>query len=231
MQRIEGSDEIQASYCITNIVDALRELIENAMDAKATQIFIQVLWAPLNVIVQDNGIGISEFEYIGQQACTTKAGYGFRGVSLLYLRQLSERMSIVSRGDFLVQRKEFDKDRRGKITIEPSSLRGTIVRVDGLFSRYPLRRKLMKSERLEPKIRKMISERWLFRHDISFKYRSESFSFELPKRKSLVDALKFLNPSHDEYEKIGWDREGIRLHGIVSTQPTEMPHQFLRIVR
>jgi DNA mismatch repair ATPase MutL len=229
MQRIEGSDEIQASYCITSVVDALRELIENALDAEATQISIQVVWTTMSIIVQDNGIGISDLNYIGDLACTSRKGYGFRGLALVHLRQLSERMVITSRGDILVYRKEFEKHKRGRITMEPSSLKGTIVRLNGLFHLYPLQRRLMNPTRLEPKIRQMISERWLFRHDTSFKYRSERNSFELSKTKSLIDAARLLHPSKSEYESTLWHKEGLSFDGIIAIQPNEMFHQYIRI--
>ncbi|AIL64889.1 DNA mismatch repair protein MutL [Rickettsiales bacterium Ac37b] len=154
-------NRIAAGEVIERPASAVKELIENAIDAKATQIDILLQNAGRNLIqITDNGHGMNK-EELGiaiERHATSKleeddllniSYFGFRGEALPSIASVS-RMTITSRTK--------DSEHAWRITInggdkEPtipaSSLVGTIIEVRDLFFATPTRLKFLKSERTE----------------------------------------------------------------------------------
>lgn len=144
---------IAAGEVIDSLAAAVRELLENAIDAGATRLTVSV-WADLwRVQVADNGRGMSlaDLEVCAQAHSTSKirtrgdlgkiTSLGFRGEALHSLVQLGS-VEIFSRtGDGEGYRVTYDQ--KGEVTSAESSAiaPGTIVTVDQLFGTIPVRRK------------------------------------------------------------------------------------------
>ena len=154
-------NQIAAGEVVERPASALKELVENSIDAGATQIDIAIRNGGKTLLsVQDNGSGMSRDELIAatDRHATSKLPdddlvyiqhLGFRGEALPSIGAVS-RMTIESRG-------QDDSDSWG-ITVEagkksdpfPSSInKGTSVQIRDLFYATPARLKFMKTDRSE----------------------------------------------------------------------------------
>ena len=159
-RRISRVDErtakrISSGQVVTSLANVVKELLENAIDAKATVITIRLIEMGKELIeVIDNGFGIAarDFEILGQRHCTSKlndfeelssiSSFGFRGEAINSLCNLSE-VSIQTRHatDPFGTKLKLDTD--GKIVSkQPMAFNvGTTVSVINLFRDIPVRRK------------------------------------------------------------------------------------------
>ena len=150
---------IAAGEVIDSVAAVVRELAENAIDARATRLSVTVDMARWSVRVVDNGVGLSQADL--QQAAaansTSKiaratdlqgiASLGFRGEALHSLAQLST-LEICSYQRGADQGWRLRYDERGlPTTMEPSaSAPGTVVAVQNLFQRLEARRQALPSK-------------------------------------------------------------------------------------
>ncbi|KAL0135569.1 hypothetical protein V8B55DRAFT_1548463 [Mucor lusitanicus] len=84
--------QLRSSLVITSITQCIKELIENALDAKATNIDIFLDIEKFSLQVNDDGVGIQNLSRIGQRHVTSKCHtlsdikqlktYGYRGEAL-----------------------------------------------------------------------------------------------------------------------------------------------------
>ncbi len=153
-------NRIAAGEVVERPASALKELVENAIDAGATRIDIRLLSGGIDFIeVADDGCGMSPLE-MGlalERHATSKlpdddiehvATMGFRGEALPSIASVSH-LTLESRvrgADGW--RREVDN---GQVMDEsPAALPpGTWVRVQSLFARVPARRKFLRSARAE----------------------------------------------------------------------------------
>ncbi|MBB6098511.1 DNA mismatch repair protein MutL [Deinobacterium chartae] len=146
----ELTRRIAAGEVITRPLDAVRELIENALDATATRIEIELGGGGLDFLeVRDNGVGIPEAEValaplrhttskLAGESLADIATLGFRGEALWSIAWAGE-LSLLTRppgqlGATLL------RARGDRITTERArGPQGTRARVTGLFAELPAR--------------------------------------------------------------------------------------------
>ncbi|RME65912.1 MAG: DNA mismatch repair protein MutL, partial [Nitrospirae bacterium] len=152
---------IRAGEVVERPGSVLKELLENAIDAKAKEIRVEVLAAGTGLIkVSDDGEGIltEDLPLCFQRHTTSKISskedlfrihtMGFRGEALYSIASVS-KMKITS------QAKEevvgaFIEVHGGRVVAQgPASTVGTTVEVRDLFYNTPARRKFLKSYRTE----------------------------------------------------------------------------------
>lgn len=155
-------NQIAAGEVIERPASIVKELVENSLDAGATQCWIDIEQGGLERIrVRDNGYGIAadDLELALSRHATSKitsmsdleavSTMGFRGEAL---------PSIASVSRLVLSSKTADADRAwalryrhdGTLEKEPSSHpAGTTVDVNSLFYNVPARRKFMRTERTE----------------------------------------------------------------------------------
>ena len=107
-----ASAALASAQVITDPVSVVRELVGNALDARATSVSVQISFNTIGVIqVSDNGHGIAvnERDIVGQRHCTSKIRsledlsslggrtLGFRGEALASISDMSEDVVISSR--------------------------------------------------------------------------------------------------------------------------------------
>ncbi|KRX15098.1 Serine palmitoyltransferase 1, partial [Trichinella nelsoni] len=159
----------QVISCMTN---AIKELVENALDAGATAIDITLTNSGIERIhVADNGTGIPEkdFQNICKSHCTSKLSvmddlsrmktFGFRGEALCALCLIGDVIITTRHADSeLAYQLHFD--RSGQLTKQVACSRqiGTTVEVAEIFHPFPVRRKsLIRSVQKEwPKLMHML---------------------------------------------------------------------------
>ncbi|MHA1719248.1 MAG: DNA mismatch repair endonuclease MutL [Promethearchaeota archaeon] len=159
---IEGYSKIAAGEVIERPASVVKELLENALDADADQVFITIENAGKNLIqVQDNGNGINEddIEFAFQRHTSSKIKsaneldnlhtLGFRGEALASIAAISQ-IEIISRP----KHQEYGKIVKisgGKIekSEECGAPLGTTIKVANIFYNLPVRKKFMRSNRVE----------------------------------------------------------------------------------
>jgi DNA mismatch repair protein MutL len=155
-------NQIAAGEVVERPASVVKELVENSIDANATEITVKVRNGGISLIeVSDDGIGIprenladvftahttSKLESIEDLA--TLMSMGFRGEALSTIVSVS-KISMVSKFE--------DEDIAGEIVFEsPSNFnikkaareRGTVVKVENIFENIPVRKKYLKTAETE----------------------------------------------------------------------------------
>jgi DNA mismatch repair protein MutL len=155
-------NQIAAGEVVERPAAALKELLENALDARATQIDVDVAGGGIKRIrVADNGAGIDreDLPLAVARHATSKIGsvvdleaiatLGFRGEALASIAAVS-RTAIASRaeGKPHAWRIEVEGGTVGAIT--PAALAGgTTVTIEELYFNTPARRKFLRTEATE----------------------------------------------------------------------------------
>lgn len=157
----ETINRIAAGEVVERPASAVKELVENAIDAGATQIDIVTSGGGLALIrVTDDGCGMSreDLELCVERHATSKLSeedlfdiksLGFRGEALPSIGSIA-RLEIKSKMRGAREGLGLAVERGAKGPVQPAALNpGTIVEVRDLFSATPARLKFMKSERAE----------------------------------------------------------------------------------
>ncbi|WP_321416464.1 DNA mismatch repair endonuclease MutL [uncultured Desulfobacter sp.] len=156
------SNQIAAGEVVQRPVSVVKELVENAMDAGADRIIVEIENGGKNLIrVSDNGCGLSRDEAVLalERYATSKiytkddlfsiSTFGFRGEALPSIASVS-KFTLVSRTADNATGTRVDMD-GGKLSgvTDTGAPVGTMVEVKRLFFNTPARRKFLKSENTE----------------------------------------------------------------------------------
>ena len=154
--------QIAAGEVVERPASALKELLENSLDAGATDIQVSLLQGGVKQLkVTDNGAGIAQDDLAMAltRHATSKifsledleavASLGFRGEALASIASVS-RTQISSREKSQQHAWRITSDGSDISTIEPAALDvGTIIEVNDLYFNTPARRKFLKQEATE----------------------------------------------------------------------------------
>jgi len=156
------ASQIAAGEVVERPASVVKELLENALDAGASQIVIRVEQAGRGLIeVSDDGCGISPAELImavGRHATSKLTSaedlfhirtLGFRGEALASIASVS-RFTLISRQTTAAggARINVDGGRVGDVVAMGAAV-GTLVRVEDLFFNVPARLKFLKQDSTE----------------------------------------------------------------------------------
>jgi DNA mismatch repair protein MutL len=156
------ASQIAAGEVIERPSSVVKELIENAIDAGATQIELEIKDAGKKLIqVSDNGVGIpaDEIALAVSRHATSKLSkaedlfdirtLGFRGEALSSIGSVA-KLSIVSKHRDANIGAEISVDGSKSEGVKPKSAPdGTVVRVEDLFFNVPARLKFLKTNTTE----------------------------------------------------------------------------------
>lgn len=181
---------ISAGEVIEGPADILKELIENSVDASATEITVEVKGAGIDLIsIKDNGSGIDkdDLEICLEKYTTSKLekiddlykinSFGFRGEALSTINAVS-KLKIISAtkedgSGYLLEK---------NIVKEVSANKGTTIIVEDLFFNVPVRKKFLKSKSFEfSKVYDIFLANVLLNPEITFKFISEKKNIVFPK--------------------------------------------------
>ncbi|XP_046838468.1 PMS1 protein homolog 1-like isoform X1 [Vespa crabro] len=152
---------VTTTQIITSIYSAVKELAENAFDANAKNIEINLVDNGTSLIeVKDDGDGISKVDasYMALPSCTSKISnfadlgmlktYGFRGEALNALCRISD-VVIMTRTDKDEVGRLYNMDNNGNIMTSElyPRARGTTVQIKQMFKQLPVRRKLITNKK------------------------------------------------------------------------------------
>jgi len=180
------ANQIAAGEVVERPASVIKELVENALDAGATRIDIDVDGGGIKLIrVRDNGSGIAEDDMplaLSRHA-TSKiaeledlehvASLGFRGEALASVSSVS-RLSLLSNTQSQgAGWKAQTEGRDMAVEVGPTPHpQGTTVEVRDLFFNTPARRKFLRTENTEFKhLEEVIKRQSLSRYDVGFHLR------------------------------------------------------------
>ena len=241
-------NRIAAGEVVERPASALKELVENALDAGATSVVIRLAAGGLDLVeVSDNGCGMApaEMHLALERHATSKlpddhiedvASFGFRGEALPSIASVARLIldSRVAGADgWRVEVDHGAPSGEGPAALPP----GTRVRVEGLFDRVPARRKFLRSPRAEYGACLDIVRRLaMARPDVAFALEHDGRRSLIVQPSDAPTRVAALLDRELERHGLGIDcvRDGVRLTGVVSL-PTfnrgMADHQYLFVNR
>lgn len=227
------ANQIAAGEVVERPVNAVKELVENAVDAGASTIEVEIADGGMTYIrVTDDGCGMTEEDAKLSviRHATSKissvdniyhiASLGFRGEALPSIASVS-RATITTRRHEDVEGTALEMT-GGEITeVKPAGApAGTTVEVRDLFYNVPARKKFLKSERTESsRINSMVGKLSLANPDIAFRLINNGRTvIETPGNGRLVDVISALYGTKTAGEMLPVEEEGenIALEGLIS---------------
>jgi DNA mismatch repair protein MutL len=227
---IELINRIAAGEVVERPASALKELLENALDAGAASVAIRLSAGGLDLIeVIDDGCGMTpaEMKLALERHATSKlpgdaidqvVSFGFRGEALPSIASVA-RLTIESRPRGADGwRIEID---HGEMAGEaPAALPpGTRVRVEGLFDKVPARRKFLRTPRSEyaaslDAVRRLA----MARSDVAFSFDHDGRRILTLQPSDAAKRVAALLAPELERHGVGIDctRHGVRMSGVIS---------------
>ncbi|HRS42308.1 MAG TPA: DNA mismatch repair endonuclease MutL [Candidatus Diapherotrites archaeon] len=232
---------ISAGEVIESPSDILKELLENSIDANATEITVKIRNSGVDLLeIKDNGTGISEddLKICTQRHTTSKLEniddiynldtFGFRGEALASINAIS-KLEITS-ADNLNGKGYILKEGN---TFSVACPKGTTIKVEDIFYNVPVRKKFLKSKAQEfSKLYNTFLEFVIQYPNIRFHFNSEKkdeifSSTTQDKRYEQIFGKDILT----KVEKIDAKNEFLKIKGII-TKPSNYffyPNNYLYI--
>jgi DNA mismatch repair protein MutL len=243
-------NQIAAGEVIERPASAVKELIENSLDAKATQIKISVQKGGKDLIqISDNGCGMEpeDIEKSVLRHATSKlrdasdlfklSTNGFRGEALSSIASISKlTIETAQRSLTIGVRAEFDGGVL-KSKEEAAIPFGTTIIVQDLFFNAPVRAEFLKNDSVEnSRILDCVTRLAMANEDIRFEYRADNRMLFCSAEGSLqTRILDCLGASATRsLREVEWEELGIRVHGFISspeslqTGKRNVPYIFLQ---
>lgn len=227
-------DQIAAGEVVERPSSVVKELIENAMDAGATAITVEIKQGGIEYIrVSDNGTGISkaDMEKAFLRHATSKlhdiddlsilSSMGFRGEALASIAAVSKMECISKTKDSLLGYRYVIAGGEGEAPEEVGAPDGTTMVVRNLFYNTPARRKFLKTETTEAGyIEDMLQHLSMARPDISFQFISSGKTKLSTTGNNDLGELVYRIYGRDtarECFSVDSSEEGVNLRGILGT--------------
>ena len=180
----ETIDKIAAGEVVERPCSVVKELVENAIDAKATAITVEIKEGGISFIrITDNGCGIdrdqvplafyrhSTSKIRNAEDLLTVKSLGFRGEALSSISAVSRVELITKTYDELTGTRYIIEGSKELSNEEVGAPDGTTFLVKDLFYNVPARRKFLKTAQTEGSyISDMVEKLALSHPDISFKF-------------------------------------------------------------
>jgi DNA mismatch repair protein MutL len=223
-------NRIAAGDVVERPASALKELVENSLDAGATQVSVRLSAGGLERIeVADDGCGMApdEMRLALERHATSKlptdaidqvTSFGFRGEALPSIASVS-RLTLESRvrgaDGWRIAIDHGEPTGEGPAALPP----GTRIRVEGLFDKVPARRKFLRSPRSEyAACLDAVKRLAMARSDVAFTLEHDGRRIlTLQPGEAPVRVAELLAHELDRHG-VGIDvtRDGLRLTGVIS---------------
>ncbi len=228
----EVAERIAAGEVVERPASVVKELVENALDAGATAIHVEVAGGGLSLIrVSDNGRGLARAEVplAIERFSTSKVrtlddlrairSLGFRGEALAAMAAVA-RLAILTR-----TAAELEGTRLtavgGEVTVEPAaSPAGCSVAVSDLFYNTPARRKFLKSPLRETELCQQTVVRYALAYpEVAFKLTVDGRERVVAPPASPLEraALAVGRESAGELLPIAWEAGDLKVRGLIGS--------------
>lgn len=224
---------IAAGEVVERPASVVKELLENALDAQAKAI---------NIELREGGLGLIRLSDDGQGMCRVDAPlalapfttskikqandlnaiqtYGFRGEALSSIAAVSQVTVLTRRADELEGTQVLAQP-NGQANVQPAaSPVGTQISVHHLFGQVPARRKFLKSPLREQELVQRVVERYALAHpQVAFRLMADDrVRLVLPPGSPLerIGAIWGREVS-DEMKPVVWEAIDLRIQGYIST--------------
>lgn len=225
-------NQIAAGEVVVRPAAALKELLENALDAGATRVEVTVEDDALGFSVRDDGRGMNagDLALAVERHATSKilkiedldalATRGFRGEALAAIAAVA-RLEILTRETGATEGLRLKSSGGSEPKIAPAAAnRGTTIMVRDLFFNTPARRKFMKSAVAEwGQMLQTFIRQALTRPDAAFSIRWKGRPYlDLPAGQALADRLGQVLPGEAGSDLIEVDHtlESVHVWGAIS---------------
>lgn len=232
------ANQIAAGEVVERPASVVKELVENAIDAKATRIVITAEYGGKKLIrVEDDGIGMEpdDARLCLERHATSKikraddlgaiVTLGFRGEALPSIASVSHfRLRTRARG---TQSGTEIRVNAGIIesVVEVGCPEGTLVEVADVFYNLPARRKFLKSDAAEAaQLSKFVTQLALCYPEVGFTLTSSGRKVvAVPPVTSLSDRLYQLYGDRQDLVQVEREFGGLRLHGFIAALAEQGP--------
>jgi DNA mismatch repair protein MutL len=223
-------NRIAAGEVVERPASALKELVENSLDAGSSQVSVRLHAGGLELIeVTDDGSGMTpeEMRLALERHATSKlpgdaidrvTSFGFRGEALPSIASVS-RLALESRvrgsDGWRIEIDHGERVAEGPAALPP----GTRIRIEGLFDKVPARRKFLRSPRAEYAVcLDAVKRLAMARSDVGFTLEHDGRRIlTLQPAQAPVRVAELL--THElERHGVGIDctRDGLHLTGVIS---------------
>ncbi len=225
---------IAAGEVVERPASAIKELLENSIDAGATQITAEIKNGGVSLMrITDNGCGMSKDDALicTRRHATSKikeasdldgiVTLGFRGEALAAISSVS-KMRIMTRTKDADLGVIVESDAGNIVSCEESGCPyGTTVIVEELFSNVPARRKFLKRDASETAAVSAVMEKMaLSRPDIAFKFIADgNLRFQTAGDNSLVNVIYAVlgRDFAKKTVKVHDMTDGVEVEGVIGT--------------
>lgn len=196
-------NRIAAGEVVERPASIVKELVENSIDAKADEIYINVVSGGKDVIeVFDNGTGIlkDDLKKAVMPHATSKISkpsdlenistLGFRGEALASISSVSKvRLTSKTEDEEIGYTLTVEGDNFGEVEEAPCN-KGTFLTVQNVFFNTPARQKFLKSDRSEEnEVTNTVARLILANPDVSFEYQVNNGTIYQSYGEGIEDAL------------------------------------------
>ena len=232
------ANQIAAGEVVERPASAVKELVENALDAAAVRVAVTLELGGKRLIrVEDDGDGMTpaDAELAVERHATSKIGsledlaaiatLGFRGEALPSIASVSHlRLRTRVRGASSGVEVAVDGGELARVTAAGLPV-GTTVEVRDLFYNVPARRKFLKSDGAEAgHISRALTQLALARHAVGFRLRSGSRTlFDYPPVASFADRFFQIYGDRPGLVEVRKEAAGIRLSGLAAALAADGP--------
>ncbi|KAI9812482.1 MAG: hypothetical protein M1827_004713 [Pycnora praestabilis] len=178
---------IGSSQALTDSCSLVKELVDNALDARASSIFVEISTNTIDLIqVKDNGTGIvpEDRHMVCRRYCTSKIQdlddlrnvgaqwLGFRGEALASAAEMAGKLSVITRVDGESVAVTMKVGRMGEVEGQERASHpvGTTIRVADFFEHLPVRKQtaIKNSTKTLAKIKQTLQAHALARPAVRF---------------------------------------------------------------
>ncbi|PVU92800.1 hypothetical protein BB561_003618 [Smittium simulii] len=231
------TDLLCAGPVITHILDIIKELVENSIDACASNISVKLINNGLRQIeIADSGKGISpaEIKYLGCKNYTSKfrenmdldqiETFGFRGQSIYAIKAASKKITILSKvSSEKVATIAVLESSCNDTTNEPNKVisgfrdNGTTVTIEFPLSKYPVRlQEITKNQSsILSSVKVLLSKYYFLYPNIRFHLNSTSINSLLHLKNGKNPTSSFIWPASTNIEKAIENILGKEIHNTL----------------
>ena len=224
--------KIAAGEVVERPSSVIKEMVENSIDAKATQITIEIKEGGIQLIkVVDNGIGIDKEDFhkaflphATSKICRVEdlssiATLGFRGEALSSIAAVSKVTLVSKTPDAPIGYTMSIEDGEVQYEHEMGCPQGTTISASDLFYCVPARKKFLKKPKLEEaECTNIVSRLILANPNIAIKYIADDKTIFQSTGTGLKDAIfcVYGKTFVDQMEEIEYDDGQLQIYGFIS---------------